>query len=148
MRIIRTTWSVHHASSHNVVKARLCFLVRYGGLHNRVYLSDASRLVLFCQGYQHVTVRESSFLPFHYRYISIHSSENLPLEQIFIELLQLNVKNSGDDIRSIGRRLSIVQLLSNLSPCRIARERDEEVRFSVPGHNGHGILIVLYHCTG
>ena len=88
---------------------------------------------------------EASFLKFDGVSPSLHLTKELTIDDVFQELFQVDLEDTGCDVWPIVGLLSRIQIVLNLLPVWVAGEGDEEVRFSFLDNNSHCIVVSLSH---
>ena len=71
--------------------------------------------------------------------------KNLTFLNRFHKLSYLQMKYSGKEVMAILWDISRKELFFDFGPCRIAGERDEDIRPSIVSDIGHGILCSFMH---
>lgn len=92
-----------------------------------------------------VSVRKAALLEFDTIYDCIDVAEDLLLAYVIQEFVELQSKDSRNQVRTIGHRLSGEKFLCDFWPVRVRRHGNEEVNLLEVAHNGHGILEKLLH---
>ena len=124
-----------------VIRARANWQRRYLCENGVVNLVGTGEAELAIEDTQDVTVRQPTLLKLGDGKVRIGGPKDRFFFDVGQQFIQLLTKDSAHNVWSIARLQPLGEGVDNLGPVRIARERDEEGRFTVRANDRHRILI-------
>ena len=134
-----------HGRLDDIVQHRIDRGIWEFGTDQGVYVFRVPQLVFFVQDEEQVHVGKTSLLKFDDVDVGDRDAQNVLLRNVVQQFFLLDVEDSCDYIWTVLRLLSRLEVLRYFRPPGIAGQGEEDVRFAVVSHDGHGVLIVLVH---
>ena len=140
-----STRSVQHAGADDGVQARLMHGIGQLGADDAIDIGGVVEFVLRLQDDQDVCMRQRPLLILDRVKESSRLAQRPAGVQIGDQGAQLLVEDARHQVRSVLHSLLGSEVASQLLPARVTRKGDKQVRRTVPGNNGHGVLVRLLH---